>query len=76
MIIEKNPGFFAADDPTVDVKNSREMVESIKKAGGTSIKYTEYPSGMVNPNGHFAWGPTYKNQDLIDWIFKQSRVDV
>lgn len=68
--------FHAADDPTIDVKNSREMVESIKKAGGTSIKYTEYPEGMVKPTGHFAWGPTYENEDLIHWIFKQSRVDV
>jgi len=66
--------FHAADDPTVDVKVSREVVDAIKNAGGTSVKYTEYPSGMVKPTGHFAWGPTYQNQDLIDWVFKQSKI--
>jgi len=64
--------FHAADDPAVDVRNSREIVEAIKKAGGTSVKYTEYEAGTIKPIGHFAWVNTYENTKVMDWLFKQS----
>lgn len=34
--------FHAADDPLVDVRYSRNAVETINSLGGTEIKYTEY----------------------------------
>lgn len=65
--------FHAEDDPLVDVKNGRKVVEAIKNAGNTKIHYTEYPKGQVQPNGHLSWVLAYKTQEMIDWLFKQKR---
>ncbi len=57
--------FHGAKDKTVDVKNSREMIEALKKAGG-SPKYTEYPKA-----GHNSWTPAYNTDELWKWMFEQ-----
>jgi predicted peptidase len=43
------------------------MIDAIKKAGGEP-KYTEY-KGV----GHDAWTPTYRNSEVLDWLFEQKK---
>jgi predicted peptidase len=59
--------FHGADDKTVPVERSREMVEALKAAGGAP-KYTEYP-GV----GHNSWAATYSNPELYRWLFAQKK---
>ncbi|GAE29553.1 prolyl oligopeptidase family serine peptidase [Alkalihalobacillus hemicellulosilyticus] len=65
--------FHAADDHLVDVRYSRDAVAAIESLGGSHIHYTEYPEGAVEPDGHFAWIPAYQNQEMIDWVFQQTK---
>lgn len=50
------------------------------KWSGNEVRYTEYQYGngtrfrdlgMVTQNGHFSWEIAYKDQMMIDWMFKQ-----
>jgi predicted peptidase len=50
------------------------------KASENEVRYTEYQYGegkkfrdlgMVTQNGHFSWEIVYKDQTMIDWMFKQ-----
>ncbi|MFO0877962.1 MAG: PHB depolymerase family esterase [Gemmataceae bacterium] len=59
--------FHGDKDLAVKVERSRNMIEAIKKAGGEP-KYTEYP-GV----GHDSWTRTYKNPEVLDWLFAQTR---
>jgi predicted peptidase len=65
--------FHAADDQTVDVRNSREIVAAIKNAGGNLVNYTEYPEGIIKPAAHCSWTMAYENKDALNWLFKQSK---
>lgn len=60
--------FHGADDTTVPTDRSRHMVQAIKDAGGTKIKYTEYP-GV----GHGSWKPAYADPELMKWLFSQKK---
>lgn len=60
--------FHGADDTTVPPERSRNMVNAIKNAGGTKIRYTEYPD-----IGHGSWKPAYADPELMRWMFKQRR---
>jgi predicted peptidase len=59
--------FHGADDPTVKPEGSRDMIEAVKKAGG-SPKYTEYPKV-----GHNSWDKAYDTEELYEWLLKQSK---
>jgi predicted peptidase len=59
--------FHGDKDGAVKVERSRNMVEALKKAGG-SPKYTEYP-GV----GHNSWEPASKEPELLPWLFRQKR---
>jgi predicted peptidase len=59
--------FHGDKDNAVNVEQSRKMVEAIKKAGG-SPKYTEYP-GV----GHDSWTQTYKNPEMLKWLFSRTK---
>jgi predicted peptidase len=59
--------FHGDKDGAVKVQRSRNMVEALKKAGG-SPKYTEYP-GV----GHDSWTPASKEPYLLPWLFGQKR---
>lgn len=59
--------FHGDKDTAVKVERSRKMIEAIKKAGGEP-KYTEYP-GV----GHDSWTRTYRNAEVIDWLFAQQK---
>jgi predicted peptidase len=59
--------FHGEADGVVSVDVSRESVKQLRAAGG-SPKYTEY-LGV----GHDSWTRAYRDQELIDWLFAQSR---
>ena len=59
--------FHGADDPTVKVSCSRDMVAALKNAGGDP-KYTEFP-GV----GHASWVPAYADPKFWEWLFAQKK---
>jgi predicted peptidase len=59
--------FHGDKDTAVKVERSRNMIEAVKKAGG-SPKYTEYP-GV----GHDSWTRTYKDPEVLKWLFEQKK---
>ena len=59
--------FHGDKDTAVPTARSRNMVEALKKAGG-SPKYTEYP-GV----GHNCWDKAYAEAELFPWLFSQKR---
>ena len=59
--------FHGGNDDAVKTSRSRDMIEALKKAGGTP-RYTEYPGVR-----HDAWTPTYANPAVLKWLFDQSK---
>jgi predicted peptidase len=59
--------FHGDKDTAVKTQRSRDMIDALKKAGG-SPRYTEYP-GI----GHNSWSATYSNPELYKWMFSQQR---
>lgn len=59
--------FHGDKDTTVLTSRSRDMITAIKKADGTPT-YTEYP-GVA----HNSWTRTYKNQQVLKWLFSQKK---
>jgi predicted peptidase len=59
--------FHGADDDTLHVQISRDMVAAFKEKGGRP-KYTEFP-GV----GHNCWDKAYGKDDLYEWLLQQSR---
>jgi predicted peptidase len=59
--------FHGAKDNAVKVERSRNMIEALKKAGG-SPKYTEYTDVA-----HDSWVRAYKDAEMMKWLFAQKR---
>lgn len=59
--------FHGDADKAVPVSGSRDMIDAIKKAGG-SPKYTEYPNV-----GHDSWVPAYDTKELWTWLLEQKK---
>ncbi len=59
--------FHGDKDNLVPVSGSRDMVEALKKAGG-SPKYTETPGG-----GHNVWDAAFRNPETLAWLFARKR---
>lgn len=57
--------FHGAEDRTVPVERSRNMVNAIRASGGNP-RYTEYP-GV----DHDSWSRTYQNPEVWSWLFQQ-----
>lgn len=57
-----------AQDPTVPVRGSQEMIQAIEAAGITNAKYTELPE-----HAHDVWNYTYTNRDIFQWLFAQKK---
>ncbi len=55
-------------DKAVPVGRTRDIVAAIKTAGGTGIRYTEYP-GVE----HNSWDKAYSDQEMWQWLFEQHR---
>lgn len=69
--------FHGDQDTLVKVSRSRNMIEAIKKAGGTP-KYTEYNTGDEFRRGFGCWGPAYDVHTgdgvaLLKWLFAQKK---
>jgi len=61
--------FHGSSDKVVSVENTRNMIKAIKIAGGNP-KYTEYAKV-----GHDSWVKTYKEGNLLEWLFKQKKAE-
>lgn len=57
--------FHGAQDETVPVSGSTDMVEAIQAAGGTLVQYTEYGDG-----GHGIWGTVFNQEKLYKELQK------
>lgn len=55
------------DDPAVPFQRSVEMVEAIKKAGSTTIRFT-----TLEGIGHNSWEAAYATPELYQWLDKQT----
>ena len=60
--------FHGEKDGAVNVEQSRKMVQAITDAGGSTIKYTEYP-GV----DHNCWDNAYGDKEMTDWLFVQKK---
>lgn len=60
--------FHGAQDPTVPVSASREMVAALKECGGRVQKYSEFPEG-----GHVIMGKAWNTPGLVKWMFEQEK---
>ena len=60
--------FHGDADTQVNWRNSSNMVDAIRAAGGTKVEFTLYP-GV----GHNCWTTTYNNDALYAWLLNQSR---
>jgi poly(3-hydroxybutyrate) depolymerase len=59
--------FHGDADQVVPVETSRKIVKALRDAGGDP-KYTEYPDV-----DHNSWDLAYRDPELIEWLFAQSR---
>jgi predicted peptidase len=57
--------FHGAEDITVPVEESRNMIEALRKVGANP-KYTEYKKV-----GHNSWTPAFQEPQLLPWLFSQ-----
>ena len=60
--------FHGDEDEIVSVEVSRKFVKALQDAGGNP-KYTEY-KGV----DHDSWSLAYRDNELIDWFFSQSKI--
>ncbi len=59
--------FHGAEDPVVPVGLSEQMVNAMKKAGGTP-RFTSYPGVK-----HDSWTETYNNPEIYEWMLQQQQ---
>lgn len=62
--------FHGDQDHVVDVWNSTNQIERLKKFGSTKAKLTIYPGQR-----HSIWKETYDNPELYEWFLAQRRSD-
>lgn len=60
--------FHGRKDPVVPFDDSVKMVEALRQAGATHVKFTEYED-----TAHDAWTDTYDNPLLYDWFLQHRR---
>lgn len=58
--------FHGDQDSAVPFQKSVEMVDAIKAAGGTKVRFTS-----LEHIGHNCWSATYATPELYDWMLKQ-----
>jgi len=59
--------FHGAKDPVVPLRESEEMVNALKRAGG-NVQFTVYPEAQ-----HDSWTETYNNPKLYEWLLSQHK---
>ncbi|MFL6467487.1 MAG: prolyl oligopeptidase family serine peptidase [Pyrinomonadaceae bacterium] len=60
--------FHGARDESVPVEVARKIVESLRAAGRTDVKYTEYPDG-----GHQIFGQAIAEPGFLEWLAAQRK---
>ncbi|MGJ9385190.1 PHB depolymerase family esterase [Salipaludibacillus sp. CF4.18] len=65
--------FHAADDFVVNPDNIREIFDLSQTNDADYFNYTEYEAETISPMGHFSWVPALQNQEMIEWLFEQSK---
>ena len=60
--------FHGTDDKVVPASGTEQVVEAIRKAGGTKIKYTS-----LEGVGHNSWSPAYATPELYAWFDQHTR---
>ncbi len=60
--------FHGTDDKVVPASGTKDMVEAIRKAGGTKIKFTS-----LEGIGHNSWSSAYATPELYSWFNKFTR---
>lgn len=60
--------FHGAKDNVVPPSRSETMVNALKEAGATHIKFTLYPNA-----NHDSWTETYNNPEMWNWLLQQKR---
>jgi predicted peptidase len=60
--------FHGDADSVVPIKRTRDIVDAILEAGGTSIRFT-----TLEGIGHNSWSAAYATPDLYQWLNKQTR---
>lgn len=59
--------FHGDADTVIPIDRSVEMVEALRQAGGDA-QLTVYPD-----TGHDAWTPTYRNEEIYQWLLQHQR---
>jgi len=59
--------FHGAKDPVVPLRESRDMVDALKRVGG-DVQLTVYPEAQ-----HDSWTETYNNPKLYEWFLSHRR---
>ncbi|MCX6927363.1 MAG: DUF4038 domain-containing protein, partial [Verrucomicrobia bacterium] len=62
--------YHCADDTTVPVARSREMINAVKALHGVQPRYTEFPDG-----GHDAYTRAFSDPNLPQWLFDSTTTD-
>lgn len=62
--------FHGSEDGAVPTEGTRKMFAALKKAGSTSVSYTEL-DGM----DHGIWDTVYSERENLDWLFAQNLTD-
>ena len=65
--------FHAADDGTVPVVRSRQMIDALRRQG-TLPRFTEYPASLGI--GHGSWRPAYADPAVVPWMFSEPDTDI
>ena len=66
-------GEWANDLPKPEFEARASALLRQARATGSHVLFTSYTAGTTPPNPHFAWGQTYENEVVVDWLFAQSR---
>ena len=59
--------FHGTEDKAVPLSRSAEMVEAIRKAGGTQVRFT-----ILEHIGHNSWSAAYATPELYQWFDRHS----
>ncbi len=60
--------FHGARDTAVPLEESQRLVDALKKAGNTRVRFTVYPEV-----GHNSWTAAYDDPELYHWLLAQKR---
>ena len=63
--------FHGDQDPAVPISNTERMVEALRKAGNTNVKFD-----VMIDYKHGIWHPVYARTELIDWLLSHKRSSI